>query len=142
MLQANLQTLQDCLDPDTAHSLHGVLQSGGADLAALMQLEGLPQDTTAAAYVQQAVQQVCVAAVEWQSRSFAQVRSPIFVACCFVLSGMPSLDRCWVIARQVSTCGSISQCVDLIAVSQRAIWGCFWVQRLLSSCLLLSLLLP
>ncbi len=47
----------------------------GQDLAALLQLEGLPSDTSREAYVQHAVQRVCVEDVQWQSASFAQVRS-------------------------------------------------------------------
>lgn len=73
LLQATLQTLQD-FDPDMGHTLMRVLQSGGADLAALLQLEGLSQDTTAEAYVLGAVQRVCVDEVKWQSTNFAQVR--------------------------------------------------------------------
>lgn len=73
LLQANLQTLQD-FDPDTAHILHNVLRSEEADLAALLQLEGFSLDTTADAYVQQAVQRICVEQVHWQSTGFAQVR--------------------------------------------------------------------
>ena len=47
----------------------------GQDLAALLQLEGLPPDTSREAYVQHAVQRVCVEDVQWQSASFEQVRS-------------------------------------------------------------------
>ena len=46
----------------------------GQDLAALLQLEGLPLDTSREAYVQHAVRRVCVDDVQWQSASFAQVR--------------------------------------------------------------------
>ena len=46
----------------------------GQDLAALLQLEGLPLDTSREAYVQHAVQRVCVEDVQWQSASFAQVK--------------------------------------------------------------------
>ena len=72
LLQASLQILQD-FDPKAACSLQRVLQLGGLDLAALLQLEGCPQDMTAQAYVQQAVQKVCVEDVLWQSTSFAKV---------------------------------------------------------------------
>lgn len=46
----------------------------GQDLAALLQLEDLPLDTSREAYVQHAVQRVCVEDVQWQSASFAQVK--------------------------------------------------------------------
>lgn len=74
LLQATLQTLQD-FDPVMGQTLRRVLQSGGPDLAALLQLEGLSQGTSAEAYVQAAVQQICVEDVVWQFTSFAQVRS-------------------------------------------------------------------
>ena len=80
LLQASLQTLRD-FDPDAAHALHKVLQSEGPSLAALLQLEGFSLDTTAEAYVQQAVQRICVEQVHWQSTSFAQVRISSLLAC-------------------------------------------------------------
>jgi len=46
----------------------------GQDLTALLQLEGLPLDTRREAYVQHAVQRVCVEDVQWQSASFEQVK--------------------------------------------------------------------
>ncbi|KAL3154788.1 hypothetical protein ABBQ38_011331 [Trebouxia sp. C0009 RCD-2024] len=69
--KATLQTLQD-FDPVMGQTLRRVLQSGGPDLAALLQLEGLSQGTSAEAYVQAAVQQICVEDVVWQFTSFAQ----------------------------------------------------------------------
>lgn len=74
LLQATLQTLQN-FDPVMGQTLRKVLQSGAPDLAALLRLEGLSQDTSAEAYVQGAVQRVCVEEVTWQSTSFAQVRT-------------------------------------------------------------------
>ena len=56
-------------------TLRRVLQLGGPDLAALLQLEGLSQDTTGEAYVQGAVQRVCVEEVAWHSTSFTQVQT-------------------------------------------------------------------
>ncbi len=59
----------------------------GQDLAGLLQLEGLPLDTSREAYVQHAVLRVCVEDVQWQSASFAQVRiqhaSSSVVSCSF-----------------------------------------------------------
>ena len=73
LLQASLQTLQD-FDPEMGQTLCRVLQLGGPDLAALLQLEGLSQDTSGEAYVQGAVQRVCVEEVACHSTSFAQVQ--------------------------------------------------------------------
>ena len=99
LLQASLQILQD-FDPDTAHTLHKVLQSKGLDLAALLQLEGFSQDTSAGAYVQQAVQHICIEEVQWQSTKFAEVRPSSFLACHCLLGSKPNLDHRSMMGRQ------------------------------------------
>ena len=45
----------------------------GQDLTALLELEGLPHSTSREAYMQQAVQRMCLDEVQWQSDSFAEV---------------------------------------------------------------------
>lgn len=73
MLQASFQSFQS-FDPAAAQALQKVACMAGQDLAGLLQLEGLPLDTSREAYVQHAVLRVCVEDVQWQSASFAQVR--------------------------------------------------------------------
>ncbi|DBA90336.1 TPA: hypothetical protein ACH3X1_003619 [Trebouxia sp. C0004] len=69
--QASFQTFQS-FDPAAAQALQKVACMPGQDLAALLQLEGLPLDMSRGAYVQHAVQRVCVEDVQWHSASFAQ----------------------------------------------------------------------
>ena len=86
-LQASFQSLQS-FDPEAAQALQNVTQMPGQDAAALMQLEGLPLETTTEAYLEHAVQRICVDDVQWQSTSFAQVgtdRQHLLVLCL----------RCW-----------------------------------------------
>ena len=63
----------EAFDPEAAQALRKVYDMSGQDLSALLEVEGLPSTTTREAYVQQAVQRICVAEVEWQSASFAEV---------------------------------------------------------------------
>ncbi|KAL0049423.1 hypothetical protein WJX82_002077 [Trebouxia sp. C0006] len=69
--QGSFQSFQS-FDPAAAQALQKVACMPGQDLAALLQLEGLPSDTSREAYVQHAVQRVCVEDVQWQSASFEQ----------------------------------------------------------------------
>ncbi|KAA6417402.1 MAG: ubiquitin- ligase [Trebouxia sp. A1-2] len=69
--QASFENVQS-FDPAAAQALQKVACMPGQDLAALLQLEDLPLDTSREAYVQHAVQRVCVEDVQWQSASFAQ----------------------------------------------------------------------
>ena len=80
--QASFQSLQS-FDPEAAQVLQNVTQMPGQDAAALMQLDGLPLDTTMEAYLEHAVQRICVDDVQWQSASFAQVDRQHSLVLCF-----------------------------------------------------------
>ena len=63
----------EAFDPDAAASLLQVRQLSSADYVAMLELEGLPADTTPHAYQQHAVRQLLVEQANWQAAAFAQV---------------------------------------------------------------------
>lgn len=68
-------------DPAAAQALSKLKSSSSAELQALLQLEELPLDMTAAEFTSRAVQRILVEAVQWQSEAFAQV-CVMSDACC------------------------------------------------------------
>ena len=124
LLQASLQGLQD-FDLQTAQSIQRVLRMEGPALAALMQLEGLPQNMTGKAYVEHIVQRVCVEDVKWQATSFAQV-SMITVAA--VID--PIRDVLWMLCRmQFHRAAALKRCFEIQ-------WETDWTKVALLLCLL------
>lgn len=75
LLQPSLQSLESS-NPGAARGLRKVECMEGQQLTVLLAVEGLPLGTTREAYVQLALQRMCVEEVQWQSTSFAQVRKP------------------------------------------------------------------
>ena len=73
LLQPSLHSLESS-NPGAARGLRKVECMEGQQLTALLAVEGLPLGTTREAYVQLALQRMCVEEVQWQSTSFAQVR--------------------------------------------------------------------